>query len=344
MSRPSSRPGSTPSSRRASISPCKVTAASMKDRFTLYFYPTSYYSQKVVLALYEKDIPFKRCIVSLFSGQQNEPWYLEINPKGKVPALKDGEKVLVESDNIIDYLESTVQSAVTLVPDESFEVGQEVRRVRKLLDSIKAEVITFGIIMHPDLSVTGCKIPFRMQKQIRENYGSQLGMLLKLAEKNPKFRDIYLAKSQHMAQRFEAIMDVEQVMQELDDLENVLDEMETLIMSSLSSQEGSIDNTQDLWLFGARFTAADISLIVLLNRLVMLGLDSRYFSAERRPYLMKYHEQQLKRPSVEQLMKEIRSIMKGMYWQSVLPSSTIGRWAAIGLGIGLGYLIYRKIN
>lgn len=63
-------------------------------------------------------------------------------------------------------------------------------------------------------------------------------MLLKLAEKNPKFRDIYLAKSQHMAQRFEAIMDVEQVMQELDDLENVLDEMETLIMSSLSSQEG----------------------------------------------------------------------------------------------------------
>ena len=62
-------------------------------------------------------------------------------------------------------------------------------------------------------------------------------MLLKLAEKNPKFRDIYLAKSQHMAQRFEAVMDVEQVMQELDDLENVLDEMETLIMSSLSSQE-----------------------------------------------------------------------------------------------------------
>lgn len=48
--------------------------------------------------------------MSLFSGQQNEPWYLEINPKGKVPALKDGEKVLVESDNIIDYLESTVQS------------------------------------------------------------------------------------------------------------------------------------------------------------------------------------------------------------------------------------------
>lgn len=60
--------------------------------------------------------------------------------------------------------------AVTLVPDESFEVGQEVRRVRKLLDSIKAEVITFGIIMHPDLSVTGCKIPFRMQKQIRGEY------------------------------------------------------------------------------------------------------------------------------------------------------------------------------
>ena len=106
----------------------------------------------------------------------------------------------------------------------------------------------------------------------------------------------------------------------------------------------SIDNTQDLWLFGARFTAADISLIVLLNRLVMLGIDSRYFSAERRPYLMKYHEQQLKRPSVEQLMKEIRSIMKGMYWQSVLPSSTLGRWATIGLGIGLGYLLYRRIN
>ncbi|XP_029635660.1 ganglioside-induced differentiation-associated protein 1 [Octopus sinensis] len=341
MSRPSSRPGSTPSSRRASISPCKVTAASMKNRFMLYFHPLSFYSQKVVLALYEKEIPFKRHYVNLLAGQQNEPWFLEINPKGKIPALKDGDKVIVESDNIIDYLESTVQSVVTLVPDESFEVGQEVSRIRKLLNCVKVEIISYGIIMHEELSITGCKLPFYVQKTMKENYGARLGTMLKLAEKNPSFRDTYLSKSQQTAQRFEQIMDIEQVMQELEDLEDILDEMETLIMSS---SEGSSDYDQELWLFGSRFTAADISLIVLLNRLVMLGIDSRYFSEDRRPYLLKYHKQQLERASVGRLLKEIETIRKTMYWQSILKSSSFSRWATIGLGIGLGYLIYRHIN
>ncbi|GAB1600708.1 ganglioside-induced differentiation-associated protein 1-like [Argonauta hians] len=341
MSRPSSRPGSTPSSRRASISPCKVTAASMKNRFMLYFHPISFYSQKVILALYEKEIPFKRTHVNLLNGQQNEPWFLEINPKGRIPALKDGDKVIVESDNIIDYLESTVQSVVALVPDESFEVGQEVSRIRKLLDSVKVDIITYGIIMHEELSITGCKLPYYVQKTIKENYSSQLGIMLKLAEHNPSFRDTYLSKSQQMAQRFEQIMDTEQVMQELENLEDVLDEMETIIMSS---SEGSTDYDQELWLFGSRFTAADISLIVLLNRLVMLGIDSRYFSEDRRPYLLKYHKQQLERPSVNRLSKEIQSIRKAMYWQSILKSSSFSRWATIGLGIGVGYLIYRQIH
>lgn len=107
---------------------------------------------------------------------------------------------------------------------------------------------------------------------------------------------------------------------------------------------GSSDYDQELWLFGSRFTAADISLIVLLNRLVMLGIDSRYFSEDRRPYLLKYHKQQLERASVCRLLKEIEIIRKTMYWQSILKSSSFSRWATIGLGIGLGYLIYKHIN
>ena len=41
-------------------------------------------------------------------GEQNEDWYLRINPHGKVPVLKDGNDVIIGSEEIIDYLEGYV--------------------------------------------------------------------------------------------------------------------------------------------------------------------------------------------------------------------------------------------
>ena len=60
---------------------------------------------QVYLTLYEKNIPFKKRYIFITLGEQNDPWYLRINPHGKVPVLKDGNDVITGSEEIIDYLE-----------------------------------------------------------------------------------------------------------------------------------------------------------------------------------------------------------------------------------------------
>ena len=55
--------------------------------------------------LYEKGVPFKEHVVFIHLGEQNEDWFLRINPNGVVPALKDGEHVINESEDIIDYVD-----------------------------------------------------------------------------------------------------------------------------------------------------------------------------------------------------------------------------------------------
>ena len=43
----------------------------------------------------------------------------------------------------------------TLIPDESSSVGKEVARLWKLVNSVKIEIMTFGILTFQDLSATG---------------------------------------------------------------------------------------------------------------------------------------------------------------------------------------------
>ena len=44
-------------------------------------------------------------MVFIHLGDQNEDWFLRMNPGGQVPVLKDGEKVITESENIVDYVD-----------------------------------------------------------------------------------------------------------------------------------------------------------------------------------------------------------------------------------------------
>ncbi|KAK3085242.1 hypothetical protein FSP39_000459 [Pinctada imbricata] len=67
---------------------------------------------QAVLALLEKGVPFKKHFINIHSehGDQNEPWFMRMNPKGVVPVLKDGDKIVCESDDIIDYIDKHANS------------------------------------------------------------------------------------------------------------------------------------------------------------------------------------------------------------------------------------------
>ena len=56
------------------------------------------------IALEEVGAPFELSRIDLAANQQNSPEYLRINPKGRVPALVDGDWVLTEAPAILRYI------------------------------------------------------------------------------------------------------------------------------------------------------------------------------------------------------------------------------------------------
>ncbi len=56
----------------------------------LYYHPLSTYSQKVLIALYEKDIEFTPEIVNLMDAEDHSR-YRETYPMGKAPCLREKE-------------------------------------------------------------------------------------------------------------------------------------------------------------------------------------------------------------------------------------------------------------
>jgi glutathione S-transferase len=69
---------------------------------TLYDFPTSGNARKVRLLLGELGLEFEH--VPVPRARPRPDWYLELNPFGGVPAIRDGELVLAESQAILRYL------------------------------------------------------------------------------------------------------------------------------------------------------------------------------------------------------------------------------------------------
>ncbi|XP_048742102.1 ganglioside-induced differentiation-associated protein 1-like [Ostrea edulis] len=266
---------------------------------TLYYFPGSYYSQRALLALYEKDAKFKHKLVFIHSGEQNDPHYMRMNSAGQVPMLVDGKKIVTESDTIINYVDENVHTGSTLVPDMSSSVGKEVESLRKLINSVRVEILTFGVITFQDLSVTGLH-PLGKAMSKKTDQGKRYEDLKKtlagLAEKYPDLQDAYNAKIEFATNFSQNFQNRELVVKVLNDLEKILDEVEKVLKKVKEDQ-----SIKDSWLVGPRFTAADIALATLLDRIAFLGLAARYFTSEIRPHLYAYYQHLGTRKSVQQV-------------------------------------------
>jgi glutathione S-transferase len=60
--------------------------------------------QKVLWCLAELGVPYERIDAGLAHGKNTEPWFLALNPNGRVPLLQDGGFSLWESNSIVRYL------------------------------------------------------------------------------------------------------------------------------------------------------------------------------------------------------------------------------------------------
>ena len=81
----------------------------------LYYHPFSTFSQRVRIALVEKQISAEMVEVDLLSRAQFRPEYLRKNPYGRVPTIEEDGLLLYESTAILEYLEAT-RPAPPLLP------------------------------------------------------------------------------------------------------------------------------------------------------------------------------------------------------------------------------------
>ncbi len=77
-------------------------------------------SQRVRIALAELGLEFESHPVNLHAGENSSDWYQAIHPDGVVPALVDDGRLVIESVDIIDYLDQR-QERQHLVPAEPGE-------------------------------------------------------------------------------------------------------------------------------------------------------------------------------------------------------------------------------
>ena len=81
----------------------------------LYGHPFSSYTQKALIALYENDTPFEFRCIGPDTPQHAAEW-LRRWPLRKFPLLLDGERTIVESSIIIEYLQLAHPGQVRLLP------------------------------------------------------------------------------------------------------------------------------------------------------------------------------------------------------------------------------------
>ena len=84
----------------------------------LYGHPFSSYTQKVLIALYENGTPFEARCLGPDTPEHSAEW-LRRWPLRKFPLLVDGERNIVETSIIIEYLQLVHPGPVRLLPADS---------------------------------------------------------------------------------------------------------------------------------------------------------------------------------------------------------------------------------
>jgi glutathione S-transferase len=107
----------------------------------LYHSPGSR-SGRVKALLDVMKVPYDVVLIDLKNGDNQKPEYLAIHPLGKVPALKHGDTVLIESGAIMLYLADRFPAAKMAPPPDSPERGRYYEWFMFLLATVEPAAMT----------------------------------------------------------------------------------------------------------------------------------------------------------------------------------------------------------
>lgn len=98
----------------------------------IYYGPPSLYGRKAIAVLEEKELDYEIIPMDLKAQDHKKPEYLELNPNGEIPTLKDEDFVVYESTAIIEYLNDEYPEP-PLLPEDS-EGRARVRMIEDYCD------------------------------------------------------------------------------------------------------------------------------------------------------------------------------------------------------------------
>ena len=119
----------------------------------LYHNDMSTCAQKVRATLAEKDLAWDGHELNLRTGEQHEPQFLKLNPRGVVPVLVHDGNVIIESNIIMEYVEDAFPDTKRLMP-KSAPSKAAVRNLLQRLDTtlhLHIATISVGIAFRDQL-------------------------------------------------------------------------------------------------------------------------------------------------------------------------------------------------
>lgn len=101
----------------------------------LHYHPLSSFCMKVLVGLYELDIPFTKVIVDL-GDERKRREFLQLSPLGKIPTLEDARRreVVLETSTILEYIDRHYATGRSLLPTD-VDLARECRFYDRFFDT-----------------------------------------------------------------------------------------------------------------------------------------------------------------------------------------------------------------
>jgi len=229
----------------------------------LYHHGSSVCAAKVRLALAEKGLEWNGHYLDILKGEQFNPDYLKINPKGVVPTLVHDGKVIPESTVICEYVDEIFADR-PIYPASAYERS----RVRIWTKAVDEE-------LHPACSAITYVVSHR-HTIMRNGVGGFEDFLKQGGAEGISARTVKWQWLQHGIAAPGAADKIR------------------LYASYLRKMEDALDDSG--WLVGSTFTMADIAMTPYVNRLDALAMDGLWKDG-RLPRVERWFEQVKERPT-----------------------------------------------
>ncbi|XP_044512020.1 glutathione S-transferase TCHQD-like [Mangifera indica] len=239
----------------------------------LYHHPISLDSQKVRLALEEKGIDYTSFHVNPITGKNMDSSFFRMNLHAKLPVFKNGSHIIFDTIEIIQYIEriAVISSGAVSADDLTSSSREVVGWLHKIQDW---DPKYFTLSHIPE------KYRCYVSKFLRRV------VIARMAE-SPNLATAYHWKLKEAYETEDKLKNPDVVKRSKEHLVRLLDEVETKL-------------NETSYLAGEAFTMADVMLIPVLERLVLLGLEDEYVNC--RPNIAEYWSIVQHRPSYKKVV------------------------------------------